>query len=314
MKNKIALIAACATALSPIVSSPAFAADPTATNAATMDANCAAYVHANLGSTTESADSTYFGYEVQITGATDAAPQVVPGSRINDDTTWTPDTTSIHKLYGPDASQSTHLTRNGKSPNIFATDVKASSESWSNNSVEYTVETTVTTTFTYQCDVTKYAWTPPVAPTAPSGAIYDYKHKINPGNNDCDKYDGAVYYGQTKGNCVLDSVTYSIPGTDGEEGYFTDVPLGLVGTFDTISQTSDPERGDPIVDPAAGFHRYYATDALGSAVVCNSPGSKGGTWTPQNMYTGLSPQLPCSSATFNALPGGAIPSNSLPVG
>lgn len=43
------------------------------------------------------------------------------------------------------------------------------------------------------------------------------------------------------------------------------------------------------------------------AVVCNSPGSKGGQWRAQNGYTG-----PCNTALFASLPGKVITSNSLP--
>ncbi len=258
-------------------------------------------------------NSTFYAFEVVVDSSTDADPVYDPATRVNDEDTWMPDLTSTHTLHGPDASQSTQLVRNGKSPNIFATDVKASSETWSNNSVDYMIDGTVTTTFAYHCDVTKYEWTDPVGPTPPSGANYDYEHKDNPGQNLCDKYDGTRYWGETHGNCVLVGVTYDDEGDEGSPGFFTDVPIGPVGDF-TVDQTSESETYGPFTDLNAGSHTYYDTGALGQAVVCISPGPKGGTWRTQNMYTGVAPQLPCTTATFLSLaPNTGIPSNSLPV-
>ncbi|MGN3974976.1 hypothetical protein [Tsuneonella sp. SYSU-LHT278] len=303
MKKSIALVAVCATALSPIFTTPAYAADPTPSNAAIMQANCAAFVTTNYGPITPSLNSTYYSFEVDFDGV-DADPVFDPATRVNDETTWTPDLTSARTLNGPDASQSTQLRRNGKSPNIFATDVRASSETWSNNSVEYNIDGTVTTTFTYQCDVTEHEWTPPTP------ARFTYKLKPgSPANDDCSRFDDDFdhpNYGQARGNCVVDT---TIPGAP---GFFTLDDLGLVGAFAPIEQTSDPETYGPFLDPNAGPHTYFDTNALGHAVVCISPGSKGGEWRAQNGYGGLGGA--CSTATFNGIPPGTpIPSNSLPV-
>jgi hypothetical protein len=300
MNKTFALAAACATALSPILAAPAFAqAAPSTATLTTMTNTCANLVTMNFGTTTPG-NYTYYSVVVDSDGGTDGDP-VFLGNRVNDASTWTPDETSTKTLNGADASQSTALIRNGKSPNIFATDVRASSVTWSNNSVEFDADYTITTTFEYGCDVTQHEWNPPV----PGTFTYTLREG-SPANDDCSRFDNDVNhpnYGSRIGNCVP---TVNQPP---QAGFHTENNLGVQGAF-TVTQ--DRIENLRMTDENAGPHTYFDTNELGHAVVCISPGSKGGEWRAQNSYGGLGGA--CSTAKFLSLPpGGSIPSNSLPV-
>jgi hypothetical protein len=265
-----------------MTSAPAFAAVPVqAGTQSEIDSQC------ELDLPLDTNNITYTT-EALITGESSGAPVEVAGSREEVPDSRTPSGT-ITGATGVDASESTQLVRHGKSPNIFATDVRAASVTYSNSEYDFTADYETTTTFSYVCQVTQHARTG------------SYVHNGTPGVNDCDAKTASTTntnWGDDWGNCLW------------IEGQSVDSAASQFNTNHTIDQV-DTEFDVPGHETSGGPYTFFESDALFDAVVCISPGSKGGTWRAQNNYGGLGGA--CSTATFNATaPGTAIPSASLP--
>lgn len=114
-------------------------------------------------------------------------------------------------------------------------------------------------------------------------------------------YAGAVYtqtvttYHVTSYTfgCAIDKTT---PGTTISNWRQIDPTLTAVEET-LIGTVTNTIVGDPVI-------QQFFSDG----VICNSPGSKGGTWRAQNGYTGGN----CNTAYYLSLPGKTVTSNSVP--
>lgn len=296
MKTKIiAAIALCGSSLSPLLSVPAFAATPTAATDTAMDTQCAADLLA------AGAGDPDFVVETVVGNDTAAAPVEVAGSGVQEN--WAP-AGYIVSVSGVSAAGSTALTRNGKSPNIFVTDAKASSVTWSNSTYDYTANYTVTTTFQYECKITETVHHHDlVTPAVPGHHVWAGPAGANPNQGACDAYDAAGnFQGENQGQCDW---------VDGTPAVYNDYDTE---TVTNVAHSID-EVGDPYSDTTEGLsggqHTFYDQNEPVAAVVCISPGKVPGTWRAQNGYDGTGVKA-CSTTLFNSLPGGTIPSASLP--
>ena len=196
-----------------------------------------------------------------------------------------------------DASGASHLSRNGLSPNIFATDAVAHTVTYDNSTYAFTATYNITTTFSYSCDVTQH-----IAAVPGSTGLET--------EGDCASrvaQDPELGPHVNPGLYCLDlshRLTVTTPGTPAQDN--ADPEDSTTGTVD---QAGTASGGDTELN--GGLYTFQNQSLQVSAVVCNSPGSKAGSWRAQNSYAGAGGA--CSTATFMSLaPNTGIPSVSLP--
>lgn len=308
MKKYIALAAACATALTPILSTPSIAAGVAApangdTTAAAQGA-CAADLAALQNSAGDWSIALVFG---ATPTATD--PVEVGGTRAETAGTRAPDLTSaVLSFSDVTAAGASHLTRNGQSPNIFTLDAIARTVTYANSSFQFTAQYTTTTTFAYTCEMTQKVAHTVTVPAVPAGPVEGYY--TNPGNGDCHGIDNThEKWGQTFGACEFHKTGDGTPAVPSSTTttYTFDRQPGSDTSHTTTQDDTAPGSGTEL---NGGQYTFSNQSLKVAAVVCNSPGKNPGSWKPQNGYLGLGGA--CSTATFTSLGTTTIPSNSLP--
>jgi hypothetical protein len=299
-----ALLSATAIVASTLISTPALATvsgtipDQVAGSDATStrDGACALVV-ANLNA--NAATGVSYTVIANWTGQSSVYGDEVPGTRSE-----TPGTRQIApgalvvSFSNVDASGASHLSRNGNSPNIFATDAVAHTVTYDNSTYAFTATYNISTTFSYSCDVTKH-----VAGTPATSRLEDFEECVTRMAQ-----DGVANGVQVPGiycKDVNNRITINVPGTD---------PQTNPDAEDSTTGTAGPQAGTASggdTELNGGQYTFQNQSLPVSAVVCISPGSKGGSWKAQNLYAGLGGT--CSTATFMSLPPNTgIPSVSLP--
>ncbi len=296
--------AACAALLSTsFFSSPAFATEipdqvANSTTTGSITTTCDA-LEATLDASGD------YDVEGSITGQSSVQGTEILADRVIDQDSWAPSVGATANYNDIDASASSKLYRNGKSPNLFVKDALAGTVTWSANSYDFTGNYNITTTFEFTCHVTEH-----VAAVLP---VYESE-------NECVarvKVDGSIPSSYNKGFgawCNEQTPDHSgnydnrlklVDGVDAHDN--DDTGLDTTATIDQAGTALLAGHED-----FGGVHTYTNQAVPVQTVVCISPGSKGGTWTAKNLYAGLGGT--CSTATFNATaPGTIIPSASLPV-
>lgn len=307
MKKYIALAAACATALTPVLSVPSFAAGVPAAASGATTATAQGVCDADVGALLPAGDwTTHLAFGSSPT-ATD--PVEVGGTRAETPGTRAPDLTSaVLSFSDVTAAGATQLTRNGQSPNIFAKDAIARTVTYANSSYQFTAQYTTTTTFSYTCEMTQKVAHTVTIPGVPAGPVEGYY--TNPGGGDCHGIDNTnPHWGQTIGACEFHKTgdgTPAIPPSTSTTYTYDRQPSS--DTSHTISQ-NDTASGNG-TELNGGAYTFNNQSLKVAAVVCNSPTKNPGTWRAQNGYLGLGGA--CSTATFTSLGTATIPSNSLP--
>lgn len=199
-----------------------------------------------------------------------------------------------------DASAATNLVRNGKSPNIFATDAVAHTVTYSNTTYDYDGLFNISTTFEYNCAVTQHI----PASQGPDEVETEGQCASRVAQDDAIK--ALEDYTNPGLWCLILSHRLSVPGD--------------------IIEASDPRRTDLDADGTvvqAGTAHDTRTEENGgqatlnnqslpvAAVVCISPTKNPGTWRTANLYSNAPV---CSRELFDSLaPYTIIPSASLPL-
>lgn len=280
MKKSIAILAVCATALSPILAAPAFAVpvfDPPAeVVTAEMTSGCAAYL-ADLNFTQSprvftAVATAYVGNEVTV-DPTPFSSVPIPGT-----------VEPVGPQTGADASGvSTANLANGKSPNIFVSNAKAVYAGGSTFDTLDTFRTTIV--HTYSC--------------TPTERIPGMETERLETQGECASRVAREQAVPGQFCLILSNriqVTVQGPAT-------FEVATDLIEEFDTV-----PVNGTA-TDTGVGFdtNPYTDPDSSVQAVVCVSPVKSTGLWKKVNLYTGE-----CSRALYDRLNVAGTPSNSLP--
>jgi hypothetical protein len=303
---KRAILATTALVVSSFISTPALAVTgsipdqtPTDETTASRDNTCALVIvplNANAtGGVTYTVLASWTGQNSAY--GTETAGDVrteIPGTRA-----IAPGATVL-SFTNVDASGASHLSRNGLSPNIFATDAVAHTVTYSNSTYDFTGTFNITTTFSFSCDVTEHI--PAVAPSTRTETEGECASRIATSDDPALKPPAI-----NPGLYCMDPdhrLTITVPGTPAQDN--ADPQDSTTGTVDQAGTALGQDT-----ELNGGPFTFNNQSLQVSAVVCISPGSKGGAWKPQNGYLGGGGT--CSTATFLALPPtGSIPSVSLP--
>ncbi|HEY8434961.1 MAG TPA: hypothetical protein VIK68_10170 [Sphingomicrobium sp.] len=268
---------------------------PSADTVAARDAVCSALITGLNANATDGITYTVVGsftgqssvYGAEVSGTRVEIPgtrQIAPGAH-------------VLSFTNVDASGATHLSRNGQSPNIFATDAVAHTVTYDNSTYDFNATYNITTTFSYACDVTQHI------PATPSTTRLETQGECADRVAHDPDLGPHVNPGQY---CLILSnrQMITVPGTPAQDN--ADPQDSSTGTLDQAGTASGQDT-----ELNGGPYTFQNQSLQVSAVVCNSPGSKGGTWRAQNGYLGLGGA--CSTATFLSLPPNTgIPSVSLP--
>lgn len=208
--------------------------------------------------------------------------------------------------------------RNGGSPNLFADDAVARTVVYSNSTYQTLDSYAGTVNYNYHCTPTERVTT-----TGPAVTRMETQSEcVERVRNDeaLQATPEFIAYGSDQGNafgayCQDHRINITVPGEEAtaeapnyqlSKGY----PWAGEGAV-----TRDITGTDTGMEMNGGQHSFDNQNLRVTAVVCNSPGSKGGTWTPQNGYSGMN----CNSTFFSTARqvsgnnfGPYIPSNSLP--
>lgn len=201
-----------------------------------------------------------------------------------------------------------HLVRTGGSPNLFADNVIAHTATFSDTAVDQTETYNGEATYGFFCSPYERIDTPRTEERETQGECASRVAKLDtpvPGNF-CHEQDANGVYinrlviGTTGGGSIEQKVPgLSVGYPNGGQGI---VSAGtLIGT-----QT--------VNNPHAGPATLNNVNVLVTALVCNNPGPKGGTWRGANGYSGFG----CDTAAFGGAPTTSgnsftmLPSNSLP--
>ena len=286
--------------LTPLIATAANAEDldltPSTITAGAITTQCNLYAGSLSGGT--------FTAESEITAQDSVFGTEITGTRVIDESTRAAAPGATPTYSDIDASAATHLVRNGKSPNIFATDALANTVTWSNSTYTYTAMFNIVTTYNYTCHITENI--------PASAAVYEDENtcvaRAKTGDMPDDYPQGPgewcnVQEPAHSGNYVNRLVLQPAVDAHPEERPELDASYTVLESG-TAEKNGFEANGGPWTDTSASQQVQ--------AVVCISPGSKAGSWRAQNNYGGLGGQ--CSTATFNSLPPHTIiPSASLPV-
>ena len=308
---KIKLLAATAlltTSFTPIaVMTPAAAAVP---SLADMQNVCAAY----------DLDGSGTAYQVITTaGSVDNGEPTGDESTIKDiESTRHGDPSSLQTPAGTRSFYSA-AGRHGGSVNLFAT-VGWSAKLYAGSLVDQSIDRFETDTYNFNCQAQHWEVVgshEEVVPGTPAQGYYT-NNGTNPsgGQGSCQGLSPAnPHWGQDLGNCTWHETA---PGT--EE---TSVTVDDYGWANTDSHDESLVNGPYYVDTVT--HATNVPEAVsytettsapyfqGDVVVCNNPGSKGGTWRVQNGWTNTAQ---CTTSYFLTAPyisgANVFSSNSLP--
>lgn len=301
---KRAILATTALVVSSLMSSQALAVttgnipDQTqdASSTSTRDAACALVETALNGSAPSGVSYTVaanWGTQSSVYGSETAGDirTEVPGSR------QIAPGAQVLSFTNVDASGASHLSRNGLSPNIFATDAVAHTVTYDNSTYNFTGTFNITTTFNYSCDVTKH-----IAATAASSRPETFDECVQRIAQSDPQLVPGIY---CKDPDHLQTVV--VPGNPQQ-----DLPDAEDSTTGSVDQAGTATGGDTELN--GGPYTFQNQSLQVSAVVCISPGPKGGSWKGANLYPTLGGAGgACNTTTFMGLaPNTGIPSVSLP--
>jgi len=305
-------LAACAALASTCLTTPATAAiTPTSTPStavtAEMTTQCAAYL-ASLNTTYAPREFTSVAVEnVTYTITWNSTPT----SSTPDNSTRQPlgTVTGFSNLSFENVTEAS-LGRTGGSPNMFSNAVTAHTVSYSNSSVQVTDTYDGTVNYGYFCTPTEKVTTPALGLhkwTGPTRAG-------DPAKENCESINSGAHVDSDRGaNCEWEQTqaggTDYVVRTELSYGY----PFGGVGAVTASIQGTDTRT-----DTNAGPWTFENQNLAVTALVCNNPGSKGGTWRNANGYTG-GLCTPITNAFYTNAPtlagnnfGTLYPSNSVP--
>jgi hypothetical protein len=227
--------------------------------------------------------------------------------------------------------------RTGGSVNLFTPDAIARTVVWSNSTYSTTDTYEGTVNYNYNCTPTERVVTPgtPGTPDIPAtpGVLESQSDCVHRVQNDL-ALQATVEYQQVASQTsqqgapgawcqdhkIMIGGTPAIPGTPGTPDTFADVvQYGLSKGFPWAGEgelTPTTVTGtDTGFEANGGQHSFDNQNLKVVALVCNNPGSKGGTWRGANGYSGVG----CTTAFFLTAPqlsgndfGTYVPSNSLP--
>ena len=161
---------------------------------------------------------------------------------------------------------------------------------------------TSTYSHAFSCDISQAVYHPEVI--IPAHGVLGYYD--NPGAGDCGGLTPAHHkWGEDIGACIFtqtgDAEDEQITQAFNDPAAFVVNEAGVaINQSQTDSDVASFEEHGGIVQVSA---EYY----VGQAVICNSPGSKGGTWRVQNGYNGGSftgPAAGCNTPYFKIAPWG----------
>ena len=326
----IAAVAMCATALSPIAATMAYAVVlPTGTTTGSMQAACVADLAIRVDETATLHDgSLIWSTQYNVSGQTSGSPVEVggtraeiPGTRFG---TGTPTYSNIQIVGDP--------YKVGGSVNMFGLQ-GAKNKNWPNSTFQFTADFDTTTTFSFGCTVTEQTET--YVPPVPGHYIQGYYlvHKDGHGNEEgtqqsCDAFtalapllpdgsDAPPWWGidfdptnveADHGQCDFIKTADADPGSDEEWIPGAPVvhpelsPALTVDQVDRASGTGTETNGGPYTEVASPGTLWNA----GQVVICISPsktvkGGVPGAWANQNGYLGTK----CTTAWYTVAPWGA---------
>ncbi|HEX4848958.1 MAG TPA: hypothetical protein VFV30_12510 [Novosphingobium sp.] len=297
MNNAIKLLvstAMVATSFAPIFAAPAFAVEANATTDSAMETACTALAPTNLLHDGTPAGSAEVGNVV----ATEAAPVVTeteqPGTRAG---VGAPTYSNLSIGAGP--------FRTGGSVNMFGDQIATTRTFAAGSTFLFDRETSVTTSYTWDCTVTVKTET--YTPPQPAQGFY-INNGTNPsgGGGSCAGLNpNNPNWGQDIGNCTWNETAPAVEGgwTAGPD-VVTVVPQGPTSQTDVTNEYGLTGTDlTPYVQNAGPGDYWY----VGKVVICISPKRLPGIWTQQNGYTGDK----CTTAWFNVAPwgGGSQDSN-----
>lgn len=306
MKKSIALVAMCATALSPVLSTAAYADTVPAVTANSADGSTVAA----MGST---CDLVATGYEVgnddrwsadivvgavSQVGTTDETDEVlgtrdVIESSIMHAGTYVPSTLEIRG----------DPFRNGGSVNMFGNQWSTAGY-WTDSTYNFTADYDSTFAHAFSCAISQEVYHPPVL--IPGHGVIGH-YVVDPdanGNeeakqNSCNAFNAQgtsfEHYGEDHGQCLFVVDEEATEDSYTEEYYdapalVATLPQTAIEQDQTDTLTSFEDHGGPVQVTGELF--------VGKAVICISPGSKGGAWRVQNGYTGTK----CTTDWFKVAP------------
>lgn len=302
MTRKIFTAAAmCATALAPIISTPAYAAvtvlDSVTPNAAdgttlaAMQSQCDALAAAHdTGNGDKWAGTVVEGDVSLVSGPTEVGTHTFAANGVGEQTgagTFTP----AHRDILGDPY------RVGGSVNMFGTQ-EAVGGSYSASSYDFQNDFTTTFAHAFTCDISVQVYHAAyVIPGHPVQGYYT-NNGTNPSvtQGSCQGLSPAnPHWGEDIGNCIWQETGPAVDDQDVPESWddatYVDNEAGTAVNQDQTDSLLAHE------DAGEGFSTSE-TLIIGQVVVCISPGKKGGTWTTQNGYTGSK----CTTTWYN---GGA---------
>jgi hypothetical protein len=243
-----------------------------------------------------------------IQGAVQGISSEVTSSntRIIDESTRAPTATAtILSFSNVDASGANVIVRNGGSPNLFAADAVARTVTYSDTTYNYSALYSVTTVFTFDCLVSEQVTLPNI-PAVPDRLETqgECMQRV--------QSDSAIAPNQKQNYCSITANLLPVAGTGTPEqpGGTTIEARPLLSLYNQTEDQTDEVRVFNLTEQNGGQATLQNQTLQVQAVVCNSPGRKGGIWTPQNGYGGLNACQGAGSYFTNA----PISSNSLPTG
>ncbi|WP_423142784.1 hypothetical protein ACOYW6_05395 [Parablastomonas sp. CN1-191] len=311
MKSYIAILAAAATALSPIAASSAFAFDATGDTTTTAENVCLADLASLGGGTLHDNTPVYSVVAGALTTQSVGAESEVGGTRVE-----TPGTrVGVGTPTYSGLSIAGRPFRNGGSVNMFGDQV-ATDRTFSNSTYDFTADFSTVTTFGYSCNFSQATEThhDAVYTDGPVQGFYT-NNGTNPsgGQGSCQGLSPAnPHWGEDLGNCTWHYTGPGVPVLVTPESWTTDgtlTPRPDLATSHTIDQTDTVNHGGHELNGGIWTEHAGPNDRWLAAkvVVCISPKKLPGIWTQQNGYTGSD----CNTTYFNSASwgGGSQTSN-----
>lgn len=319
----------CATALSPIGITPAFAVTPSSTTATTMESTCTSDLGGNA--TVLLHDGTpAFSTMVENTGSVDGTPIEVADSRVETaDTRFGTGTVTF-----TDLAISGRPYRTGGSVNLFGDQV-ATHKNFSNSEYDFTADYSTLTTFSYACHVSQeteefhpavhipgrpalgfYIVDPELIDTPQYNAQLQACNAFNAQAPVAPDYKAPGFWGRSpQGNCVFQQTDPAIDPVD-ELEYYTPGPTLARPDLDTIHMVDETNIAEDVMGHEVNGGPFTLTGNFLAAqvVICISPKKLPGIWTTQNGYSGedlVGPAAGCNTPYFKVAPygGGSQTSN-----
>lgn len=258
------------------------------------------------------------GYREIMTPGTvvQGTPTVDTSTIADDESTRVADHSTLSSPYGTRAFYGAPG-RHGGSVNLFAT-IGYPGITYAGSFVDQNADRTETDTYNFSCQLQQWVVVGSHDVIVPADGEYVFDTVNGHGNgSDCDAHnanhpswwgidryhDNCVFEGTLQTTTQEPTYDYRDSGAPVAES-LTDGPY----FYDTIVYATHVSE---LTTPATETNAppYFAGDIL----VCNNPGKKGGTWTPQNGWTDMTK---CTTAYFTGAPyisgANVFSSNSLP--